>query len=388
MDEIYLDHNATTPLLPEVTEAIRAAHAAGYANPSSQHGPGRRARRRLEEARARVLELLGGATSGRRPDRLIITSGGTESNNHALRGAVGGPVGAGPPPHLIVSAVDHPSITGLADQLAREGVAVDRLAAGPDGVARVDRLEELLRPETRLVSVVLGASETGVVQPIEQIVRVCAARGVPVHTDATQAVGKTPVDFQALGVAMLTFAAHKFHGPRGVGGLIVRGDVAPAPLLYGQAGAERPGTPAVELAVGLQTALEAWDHERDQRLRRVTQLRDQFERLVLQEDAHARLIGSGAQRLPHTSCVSFVGLDRQVLQMALDRDGVACSTGSACASGSSEPSPALVAMGLDEAVVRGALRFSLGATTTAAEAAEAARRISLACKRLRARHEA
>jgi cysteine desulfurase len=245
-----------------------------------------------------------------------------------------------------------------------------------------------LRPETRLVSVMLGNNETGVLQPVRRVAELCAERGVPVHTDATQVVGKLSVDFQGLGVAMLTFAAHKFHGPRGIGGLLVRGDLAPAPLLYGQPGAERPGTPAVELAVGMEAALDAWNEERDERPRRMATLRDRLESLLTVGDARIEVLGSGAERLPHTSCVAFLGLDRQALQMALDREGVACSTGSACASGSSEPSPALVAMGLSEGAIRGALRFSLGAATTNEEIDEAARRILLICKRLRDRPEA
>ncbi len=254
MRPIYLDHNATTPLLPGVAQALAEAQACGYANPASQHEPGRRARRRLEEVRERVAGLLGARTGGMNPDRLLFTSGGTESNNHALRGLLGpnllGPEGSRP--HVVVSAIEHPSVSGLAEQLEREGVRVDWFGVDANGVVRVEELPGLLRPETRLVSVMLGNNETGVLQPVRRVVELCAERGVSVHTDATQVVGKLPVDFQGLGVAMLTLAAHKFHGPRGIGGLLVRGDVAPAPLLYGQPGAERPGTPAVELAIGMQ----------------------------------------------------------------------------------------------------------------------------------------
>lgn len=384
MQPIYLDHNATTPMLPAVADVLTQACREGYANPSSQHEAGRRSRRRLEEARERIACLLGASTAGMVADRLLFTSGGTESNNHALRGALDDRPQR---QHLIVSAIEHPSVAGLADHLQRHGVEVDRLGVNSHGVARVDQLAGLLRPETRLVSVSLGSHETGVLQPVKEMAALCAAQCVPMHTDATQVVGKLPVDFQDLGVAMLTFSAHKFHGPRGIGGLLVRGDYAPAALLHGQAGSDRPGTPAVELALATQHALDLWNQHREDRPTRMASLRDRFEAAILAGDPEISVVGGKAQRLPHTSCPSFLGLDRQVLQMALDREGVACSTGSACASGSSEPSPSLLAMGLPEEVVRGALRFSLGATTTAAEVDQAAGRILVVSKRLRSRKE-
>jgi cysteine desulfurase len=219
---------------------------------------------------------------------------------------------------------------------------------------------------------------------------ICSERGVPLHTDAAQVVGKLPVDFRALGAATMSFAAHKFHGPLGIGALVVRHGVTLAPQLFGgfqQAGL-RPGTESVALVVGMLTALELWHAEQEQRRLRLTALRDEFERAILALWPEAIVVGADSPRLPHTSNIAFVGLDRQALFIAFDQAGVACSTGSACASGSSEPSPALVAMGLDEAVFSSALRFSFGATTTAAEVAESSRRILKVCNDLRRRKQA
>ncbi len=385
---IYLDHNASTPLLPEVAEAMRDCWAEPCLNPGSQHEFGRRARRTIEQARGRIAELLGANTTGADADRIVFTSGGTEANNLAVLGLLHAE-GARHPlasshPHLIISAIEHPSITALADDLQRRGYQVDRLGVDPRGVIRVEQLAQLLRPETRLVAAMLGQNETGVLQPVAELAAIGAERGVPLHTDAAQVVGKIPVDFRALNVATMSLAAHKFHGPLGIGALVVRHGVELEPQLFGgfQQGGLRPGTEPVALAVGICRALELWHAERHERAARMRELRDRFEAAILDGWRPARVIGADAQRLPHTSQIAFVGLDRQSLFLALDQAGVACSAGSACASGSSEPSPALVAMGCNEAVFGSALRFSLGATTTADVVDEAVRRILRCCNDL------
>lgn len=390
---IYLDHNATTPLLPEVIEAIRACHAEPYLNPASQHEFGRRARRRLEDTRERIAELVGANTSGRDADTLLFTSGGTESNNLAVKGvlSIGARAGASSPPstRLVISHLEHPSVTSLAEELSRHGTQVDHLPVDPNGLLRVELLPGLLHPETRLVTAILGQNETGVLQPVAEIAAICNAHNIPLHTDATQVVGKLPVNFRALGASTMTFAAHKFHGPLGIGALVIRHGVDIAPQLFGgfqQAGL-RPGTESVPLAVGMLTALELWNKSQDARREHLSALRDEFERTLLAGWHNAIVIGHAAPRLPNTSNIAFVGLDRQALFIALDQAGVACSTGSACASGSSEPSPAHLAMGLDEAVVSSTLRFSFGATTTAAEVAESSRRILAVCNDLRQRKQ-
>jgi cysteine desulfurase len=369
-------------MLPEVAEAMRACYARPYFNPASQHEAGRLARRALEDARERIGELLGAHDA----DTVIFTSGATEANNLAVfglgEGRFSGPGSA--TPHVIVSAIEHPSIAAPADELARRGWHVDRLSIDSRGVLQVDQLRELLRSETRLVAVMLGQNETGVLQPVADVAAACARHGVPCHTDAAQVVGKLPVDFRALGVTSLSAAAHKFHGPLGIGVLIVRHGAELRPQLFGgfqQAGL-RPGTESVALAFGMCRALELWHAERDDRAARLRQLRDQFEAAIVQGRPQSVVIARDAPRLPHTSNIAFVGLQRQALFMALDQAGVACSTGSACASGSSEPSPALVAMGCERSVVGSALRFSLGATTTEREIDEAARRILRCCNDL------
>jgi cysteine desulfurase len=233
----------------------------------------------------------------------------------------------------------------------------------------------------------LGQNETGVLQPAAELAAVCAERQVPLHSDAAQVVGKLPVDFRALGVTTMSVAAHKFHGPLGIGALLVRHGTRLQPQLFGgfQQGGLRPGTENVALAVGMCRALESWHAERHERAARMLRLRDRFEQMIRAGWPDAVVIGAAAERLPHTSHIAFVGLNRQSLFMALDQAGVACSTGSACASGSSEPSPVLTAMGCQTAVVDSALRFSLGATTSADEMDEAARRILRCCNELRRR---
>jgi cysteine desulfurase len=385
MRVLYLDHNSTTPLLPQVAAAMAECAATNFGNPASQHQLGRRARQALENAREDTARLLGASVTGGRADRLIFTSGGTEANNLFVLGMadVYGPRGTAG--QAIVSAIEHPSLAGPVEVLERRGWMIHRLGVTPDGVVDLDQLDEHLSADTRFVSVMLANNETGVLQPVAQIARRCAALGVPLHTDAAQIVGKLPVDFQALGASAMTVAAHKFHGPLGVGALLVRHDLALRPLLHGgfQQEGMRPGTEAVALAVGMRAALADWQRDDAARTDRLAQLRDRLE-AGLREAYRDEIIvnGAGAARLPNTSSVAFVGLDRQAVLMALDQAGVAASTGSACASGSSEPSSVLVAMGCSKQVLAGSLRFSLGATTTADDVEEAIERIAEVGNRL------
>jgi cysteine desulfurase len=375
MSVVYFDHNATTPLLPEVARAMAECQAECFANPASQHQLGRRSRQALEQAREATGEILGAQMSGRQADRVIFTSGGTEANNLALLGFAGVETTPG---DAIISAIEHPSVSAPAEELERRGWTVHRLGVTPDGVVDVAALDALLSKKTRFVSVMLANNETGVLQPVAEIATRCAALGVPVHTDAAQAIGKVPVDFRALGVAAMTVAAHKFHGPLGVGALIVRDEAQLAPQLYGgaQQAGMRPGTEATALAVGLHAALAAWLREARQRNERMQTQRDRLEASLAAHFAGGVAIhGQRAPRLPSTSNVALLGLDRQALLMALDLAGVACSTGSACASGSSEPSRVLAAMGCSGPALLGALRFSLGATTTSDDVDAAIERI-------------
>ena len=362
MDRIYLDHNSTTPMDPRVAKAIFACHQLQLANPASQHQSGQKARRRLESVRERVLKLMGALSTGMAADKLILTSGGTESNNLALLGLAGQEPG-----RILVSSIEHPSVFGPAEELVRRGFKVVSIPVDENGVCRLDEFLKLISEDTRLVSLMLANNETGVIQPVEDIAKICRESAVLFHCDATQAVGKIPVSFRNLDVDAMTFSAHKFYGPRGVGGLIFRSSAPPDPISWGgfQQMGIRPGTEDVATAVGMLTSLEL-SLEGLSRYDEVERLRDRLESDLI---AHWDVVinGSGARRLPHTSNVSFPGIDRQAFLMAADMAGLDISTGSACASGSSEPSPALMAMGLPADVIGGSIRISLGVGNTEKE---------------------
>jgi len=381
MHTIYLDHNATTPMHPEVVAAVAAAMERCGANPASSHQPGQQARRMLEDARQEVAQLLGADLHARPADRVIFTSGGTEANNLAVLGACRARSPAAPG-QLVISAIEHPSVIEPAESLLDEGWRLDCLGVDRDGVVRTAELPGLLTSATALVSVLLGSHETGVLQPLAEVARLCAAAHVPLHTDAVQVAGKLPIDFRALGVGALSVAAHKFRGPLGIGALVLRHDYPLRPLLHGGAQQQglRPGTEAVPLAVGMATALRLWKQEADAHAWHLAELRDRFERELQAAQPGLVINGSRAARLPNTSNVAFPGLDGQVLLVAFDVAGVACSAGSACKSGSSELSPTLRAMGVPPEVLAGSLRFSLGGTTTAEEIDTAVRRIADVCR--------
>jgi cysteine desulfurase len=379
-DSIYLDHSATTRLDDRVAAAMQTAARECWANPASQHHLGRQARRAVESAHERISQLLGAEIGSSEPDQLVLTSGATEANNLAIRGL------AGPGPgRVIISAIEHPSVLGPAEYLTSQGFELCRLPVSADGTVDPDALTELLSPETKLVSLMLGNHETGVLQPVARIAQICTEASVPLHTDAAQAAGKVPIDFRAVGVTAMTISAHKMNGPVGSGALCIRRDAQVNPLLFGgfQQHGIRPGTESVCLATGLCAALEIWTTEQQTRSGRISRLRDQFETRLRDAWPDMAAHGSAAERLPHISCISFPGVDRQALAIALDMAGVACSTGTACASGSSEPSPVLEAMAADQGLLDSAVRFSFGADTTRDEIDEAVRRILLVLKRFR-----
>jgi cysteine desulfurase len=376
---IDLDHNATTSIHPEVAQAILECSLAGHGNAASAHAHGRRARRILEEAREGIGEIVGADMTGLQADRVILTSGGTESNNLALFGMV-----SGTPGRVVISSVEHPSVVGAAEQLERRGFEVRRVRVGSTGVVDPTHFRELVTQGTQLVSIMLANNETGVIQPIAALAGYCREIGVPFHTDAVQAVGKIPVNFAELPVTALTFTGHKFHGPRGIGVLLIRRSAPIQPLLYGgfQQLGLRPGTEPIELAVGLHRALQIWLRDSQTRGVRMAALRDRFEQRLRDAVPDVVVNGLRAQRLPHTSSIAFPGLDCQALHMALDLAGVACSVGSACASGSSEPSTVLVAMGLPAEIIESSLRFSIGAFTSRQDIDQAVDRIADVVRRL------
>lgn len=378
MQTIFLDHASTTPILPEVAEAIHACLGEGLGNPASAHAQGRRARARLEDAREGMAEILGLDLGARPADRLILTSGGTEANNLALAGLA--PAGA----PIAVSSIEHPSVRAAAERRLAEGGSVTWLPVTATG--QLDLLAlDALEPLPVLVSVQWCNHETGAVQPIAELAAWCRTRGVLLHSDAAQAVGKLPVDFRAARVDALSLAAHKFHGPVGIGALAIRGGVPLRPLLVGGAQqlGERAGTENVALAVGMHEALRIGQRSADARLAHLQQLQSHFEAELRAGVPDVVIHGDTGPRAPHLTMAAFPGPHREALLMALDLGGVACSAGSACASGSSEPSPTLRAMGVADPLLRSSLRFSWGSTTTLDEAAEGARRISRVVSGLR-----
>ncbi len=372
MDPIYLDHNATTPMDPSVLEAMRPYFLAG-GNAESRHALGRSARRAWDHARETVAGILGAD-----PSEVIFTSGGTESNNLAIFGLAGAESSPG---HVASSPIEHPAVVEPVARLEAAGFAVDRVPVDDQGLADAARMAATFRDETRFATLMLANNETGAIQPVGELAELAAARGIPVHTDAVQAVGRIPVDFHAMGVATLAASAHKFHGPVGTGLLLVRSGVRLGSRLFGggQQQGRRPGTVAVPLAVGLAAALQNWHDEFTARTTRWIALRDRLEAGLLAALGPDHVIRNGPidddRRLPQTLNVGFPGLDGDALLMQLDLAGIAASLGSACASGSTRPSPTLMAMRVPDARLRSSVRFSLGATTTEAEIDEAVRRI-------------
>ena len=374
MATIDLDQNATTPLDPEVFEAMRP-HFLDGGNPESRHSLGRGARRALERSRESIARILGAST-----DEVVFTSGGTEANNLAIFGLAGRDSGGGAP-HLLSSPIEHPAVSEPVDRLEAEGFAVDRADVDAGGIADASSMSRWARPGTRLATLILANNETGAIQPVAELAGRLDELGIPVHTDAVQAVGRIAVDFHALGVATMAASAHKFHGPGGVGLLLVRKGVKLAPRTFGggQQGGRRPGTPAVALAVGMARALERWRDEAEARIARWSRARDRLEAGLLARLGPDRVVRNGpddpTRRLPQTLNVGFPGLDGDALLMQLDLAGVAASLGSACASGASKPSPTLVAMGVPVDRLRSSVRFSLGAFTEESEVVEALDRV-------------
>lgn len=369
-DFIDLDQNATTPLDPSVLEAMRPHWLAG-GNPESRHAAGRRARRALIGATEVVARILNA-----RPDEVVFTSGGTEANNLAILGL------AGAPGRVVATAMEHPAVAEPLNRLAARGWDVRRVPVGADGVADASIMANMFDEPTTLSTLILAHNETGAIQPVGELSASANLRGIPVHTDAVQAVGRIPVDFHGLGVATLAASAHKFHGPAGVGLLLIKKGVRLIPHTVGggQQGGIRPGTVPVALCVGLASALENWARDSDSRIARWVHLRGRLEAGIVGALGRDRVVRHGptddAHRLPQTLHLGFPGLDGDALLIRLDLAGVAASMGSACASGSGQPSPTLVAMAAPADTLRSSVRFSLGANTTEADVDETIRRIA------------
>jgi cysteine desulfurase len=342
---------------PEVAAAIAAGLGDHYANPSSAHREGQRARATVERAREQVAALVHA-----HPDEVVFTSGGTEGDHLAILGAAWARARHGT--RIAVSAIEHHAVHGAAEVLADQGWAVDHLAVGADG--RLDPETVELRPDTVLVSLMLANNETGVIQRVGELARLAHGAGALIHCDAVQAAGKIPIDVRALGVDYLVVSAHKMGGPKGAGALIVRRDAPLAPLFRGSAHerGRRGGTENVTGIIGLGVAAECAARELEAEAARLTALRGTLEAGIGAIDPAAVIHGGEAPRLPNTVNVSFPGARSDHLLMALDARGVAVSAGAACASGAVEPSPVLSAMGVPRAIATCALRLSMGRTTT------------------------
>jgi cysteine desulfurase len=375
MSHIYLDNNATTKPFPEVIEAV--AHHLGehYANPGSRHAPGQAARQVLETARESMAEILGA-----NPSEVVFTSGGTESTNLAIFGCTQGEPGT-----IALTIGEHPATLEACQHLEQQDWKLLMLDIDEDGRLLEEQYDSLPWDDLKLVTIILGHNETGVIQDVAPLAARCNEHGVPFHLDAVQAVGKIPVNFHELGVTTLALGAHKFHGPRGIGALLVRDDVRLAPFEFGghQEAGRRPGTEPVALIAGMAKALEIWNAERDERLRNIAALRDRLEDGLLAGCPPAVVNGSREHRLPNTLNIAFPGLQGEALLIALDLEGVACSLGSTCASGSAEPAPILVAMNRPSEVYNASLRFSVSCENTIEEIDKAIQRIGAVVKRLR-----
>jgi cysteine desulfurase len=386
---IYLDNNATTTIDPAAVDAMLACYRQGAANPSSQHGAGRIAHRRWTDALESIALLLGDDIRPPGSARLIVTSGGSEANNFAMRMLAARSDGP-----ICISAVEHPSVSEAAAPFAHQGRRVIALPVNPDGRIDLQRLSNHLtelhesHQSPAVVALMLANNETGVIQPVAEVAAICQRLGIPLHCDAVQAVGKIPFQFPALGATTVTIAAHKFHGPVGIGALWVRpGFEVQHSLIVGgqqQLGA-RGGTEPVPLLVGMAEALRQSLGELSASMIRVGQLRDQFENQLSQAIDGLVIHGHHAARLPGTSYLSFPAADRQTMLMALDLAGLACSAGSACASGSSQTSPVLEAMGVPPAQRDSALRFSFSRLSTSEDLSGAVDAILRCYRRLRTR---
>ena len=388
MRRIYLDHAATTPADGRVAAAMLPCLTDNFGNAHSLHAFGRRAAAAVDEARDKVASLLGA-----KPREIYFTSGGTEADNWALRGAAR--AGAAKGRHVVLSAVEHPAVRAAARRLAEDGFEVAAAPVGADGVLDLPAFASLLREDTVLAAVMAVNNETGAVQPLAEVSRLCRARGVLLFCDAVQAAGAYPLDVNAPPVDLLSISAHKFYGPKGVGALYVREGVRIAPLVTGgeQERGLRGGTTNVAGAVGMAEALSLARAELSAAQLRAGGACEAFVRRVLAEAEGARLNGprqaclslASGGRLYSLANFSFADVDGPALLALLDRLGVAASGGSACSSGSLEPSPVLAAMGLPASLARSGVRFSFGRENTEADAAEAFSRLRQALARLRAR---
>jgi cysteine desulfurase len=371
MNRVYLDFNATTPVEPRVLDAMLPYFSAEFANAASIHTPGQKARAAVETAREQVAALIGA-----RPQEIVFTSGGTESDNHAIFGIVSSSftsftssTSSTSSRHIITTAIEHEAVLNACQALEKEGVRVTYLPTDREGQIDLDELHRAMRPETVLITIMHANNELGTVQPLEEIGRIAKEADVHFHTDAVQSAGKVPIDVNAFRLDLLSLSGHKIYASKGIGALYVRGGTRLRQLLYGghhQRGF-RPGTENVAGIVGLGKAAEIARNSLPEDAQRVSALRDKLQQGLLHRVPQSRVNGGGAPRTPNTTNLVFPGVEGEALLIALDLKGLACSTGAACSSGAVEPSHVLTAIGLPPEEARASLRFSLGRHTTSAD---------------------
>ena len=386
MNRIYLDHNATTAVDPAVLDAMLPYFSADFGNASSIHTFGQRARAAVETAREQVAGLLNA-----RPQEIVFTSGGTESDNHAIFGvALEFLTSLNSStsltfPHIITTTIEHEAVLNACQALEKQGVAVTYLPVNRQGLIDLDELRRALRPETVLITVMHANNELGAIQPLAEIGRIAAEADVYFHTDAVQSAGKILVDVKALQLDLLSISGHKFYAPKGIGALFIKGGTHLRQLLYGghhQRGF-RPGTENVAGIVGLGKAAELARLSLEKDAARIVRLRDTLEQGILARVPDSHVNSANVPRTPNTTNILFPGLEGEALIIALDLKGLACSTGAACSSGAVEPSHVLTAIGLPASEARASIRFSLGRHTTESEISSALEIIPAAVAQLR-----
>lgn len=378
---VYLDHSASTPVDERVLDAMQPWFTRDFGNASSAHGPGRRAERAIEDARESVARIL-----NCQPQEIVFNSGGTEGDNHALRGAAWSMFRAGCGRHLISNPIEHSAVSETLAQLAEvQGFSLSLLPVDRHGRCSLKDFRQAIRPDTVLASIMLANNEIGSLQPVAELAKPARASGILFHTDAVQAAGQLPLDVTALGVDLLNISAHKFYGPKGVGALYVRQGLH---LLSSQTGGSheegrRAGTHNTPLIVGLAKALELADEERELHVAHFCRMRDMLVDQVLRLVPGSSLTGHPQERLPGHASFVFDGIDSSTLLMHLDVNGVAASGGAACKTGNPEPSEVLLAMGYSAQRATGGLRFSVGRSTTEADIDHAVNVLANSVEKLR-----
>ena len=362
MDRIYLDYAATAPVLPEVLDAMLPFFVSAYGNPSGIHANGRETRKAVELARRRTAGVLGAESR-----EICFTSGGSESNNLAIQGTAFAMRGKGN--HIITSQIEHHSVLNTCRWLEKQGFRVTYLPVDADGTVNPENVRDAIRPETILVSIMTANNEIGTVQPVAQIGEICREKGVAFHTDAVQAVGMLRTDVREMNADLVSLSAHKFHGPKGTGALYIRKGTRLDPLIHGgsQERGLRAGTENVPGIVGLGKAIETAEAEREENAARIRGLRKVLTDRILQNIPGARMNGHPEHRLPGNCHFSFPGTESEALLLRLDLAGISASGGSACTSGSVEPSHVLQAIGLKDEMLHSSIRLTIGRETTLKE---------------------